>query len=46
MVSSPQNWRMPAQYVGVADDNWVYRAISKLDSKIENMMQTELEKSL
>lgn len=46
MVKSLKNWRMPAQYVGVADNNWVYRAISGLDSKIENMMQAELEKSL
>lgn len=46
MVKSPKNWRMPAKYVGVADNNWVYRAISGLDSKIENMMQVELEKSL
>ena len=28
MVKSPKNWRMPAKYVGVADNNWVYRAIS------------------
>lgn len=46
MVKSLKNWRMPAKYVGVADNNWVYRAISELDSKIENMMQAELEKSL
>jgi len=46
MIKSPKNWRMPAKYVGVADNNWVYRAISGLDSKIENMMQVELEKSL
>jgi hypothetical protein len=37
---------MPAQFVGVADNNWVYRAISELDSQIEMMLQSELEKSL
>lgn len=46
MVSSNQNWRMPAKYVGVADNNWVYRAISSLGSEIENMIQTQLEQSL
>ncbi len=46
MIKSPKNWRMPAKYVGVADNNWVYRAISQLDSKIETMMQSELERSL
>lgn len=46
MVKSVKNWRMPSQFVGVADNNWVYRAISQLDSKIETMMQSELERSL
>lgn len=46
MVSSTENWRMPPQYAGTAKDNWVYRAINKLDSQIENMLQTELEKAL
>lgn len=46
MISSKNNWRMPPQYAGTAEDNWVYRAISKLDSQIENLMQIELEKVL
>jgi hypothetical protein len=46
MIKSLKNWRMPAQFVGVADNNWVYRAISELDSQIEMMLQSELEKSL
>lgn len=46
MVSSNKNWRMPSKYVGVADNNWVYRAISSLDSTIENMIQTQLEQSI
>ena len=46
MIKSVKNWRMPSQFVGVADNNWVYRAISQLDSKIETMMQSELERSL
>jgi hypothetical protein len=46
MVKSLKNWRMPAQFVGVAGNNWVYRAISELDSQIETMLQSELEKSL
>jgi hypothetical protein len=46
MVSSTENWRMPPQYAGTTNNNWVYRAISKLDSQIENILQTELEKAL
>jgi hypothetical protein len=46
MVSSNKNWRMPSKYVGVADNNWVYRAISSLDSDIENMIQKQLEQSI
>ena len=46
MIKSLNNWRMPSQFVGVADNNWVYRAISQLDSKVETMMQSELERSL
>lgn len=46
MVSSQKNWRMPTDYVGVADNNWVYRAISKLDKQIEQMLQQQLEQSI
>jgi len=46
MVSSNKNWRMPSQYVGTADNNWVYRAISSLDSTIEAMIQKKLEQSI
>ena len=46
MVSSSKNWRMPADYVGLADNNWVYRAIGSLDSEIENMIQKKLEQSI
>ena len=46
MIKSLKNWRMPTEFVGVAGNNWVYRAISELDSKIETMLQSELERSL
>ena len=46
MVKSKKDWRMPSKFVGVAGNNWVYRAISRLDSTIEQMMQSELEKTL
>jgi len=37
---------MPPEFAGVAKNNWVYRAISTLDDKIEVMMQQELEKHI
>jgi len=44
--SDKKNWRMPPEFAGVAKNNWVYRAISTLDDKIEVMMQQELEKHI
>ena len=47
MIKSPKNWRMPAKYVGVADNNWVYRAISKIDdATMQNIVKRALEKNL
>lgn len=44
MISSKKDWRMPPEFAGTAEDNWVYRAISKLDSNIPNIIRQELER--
>ena len=47
MVSSNENYRIPAQFAGTEQNNWVYRAISKIDnSTIQNIIQNALEKSI
>ena len=45
MVSSNKNYRMPAKFAGTERNNWVYRAISKLDdTTMQNIIQNALEK--
>lgn len=44
--SMGRNWRMPAKFVGTAKNNWVYRAISRVESKIPDMIKSQLEKAI
>jgi len=47
MVSSTENYRIDAKFAGTEQNNWVYRAISKIDeSTIQNIIQNSLEKNL
>ena len=47
MVSSKKDYRMPAKFAGTESNNWVYRAISRLDdSKMQNIIQKALEKNI
>lgn len=46
MVSSKKDWRMPPEFAGTAEDNWVYRAIRKLDTAIENIIRQEIERAI
>lgn len=47
MVSSNRNYRIPPQFAGTPNNNWVYRAISKIDdSSIQKIIQNTLEKSI
>ena len=47
MVSSNENFRMPAKFAGTEKNNWVYRAISKLDdTTMQNIIQNALEKNI
>jgi hypothetical protein len=44
--SSGSNWRVPTEFAGTSNNNWVTRAINKIDNKILDILETELEKSL
>lgn len=47
MVSSTKdNWRVPAQFAGTINNNWVTRAIDRLDDSILSYIEKELERHL
>jgi hypothetical protein len=47
MVSSKSNYRLPAKFAGTESNNWVYRAISKIDdATMQNIVKRALEKNL
>ena len=47
MVSSNSDYRLPAKFAGTESNNWVYRAISKIDdSTMQNIVQKALEKNI
>lgn len=46
MVSSNQNYSIPAKYAGTERNNWVYRAISSLDDSILDIIRNEVERNL
>jgi hypothetical protein len=46
MKPSKQNWRVPPEFNGTSNNNWVVRALDKLDSSIPNLIQQEVEKNI
>jgi hypothetical protein len=46
MIPSNQNWRVPPEFAGTERDNWVIRALNKVDNKITNIIQSKFESSL
>ena len=47
MISSDkQNWRVPAQFAGTINNNWITRAINRLDDTVINNIESELEKNI
>lgn len=45
MVSSQKiNWRVPAQFAGTINNNWITRAIDRLDDSLLQQIEKELEK--
>jgi hypothetical protein len=47
MVSSTKdNWRVPPQFAGTINNNWVTRAIDRLDDSILSYIEKELERHI
>ena len=47
MVSSEkQNWRVPPEFAGTVNNNWITRAIERLDPALLNEIESTLEKNL
>lgn len=47
MVESPgDNWRVPPEFAGTISNNWVTRALVKINNQITTILQDELERSL
>lgn len=42
MISSGSNWRVPAQFAGTPNNNWITRALSTIEEKITKILQDEL----
>lgn len=46
MVKSDQNWRVPPEFKGTAEDNWTTRAISRIDTEITKIIQQEILRAI
>jgi hypothetical protein len=46
MVESDQNWRVPQPFTGKINNNWTTRAISKAESQIIKIIQTNIENNI
>lgn len=46
VVSNQKDWRVPAEFAGTIHDNWITRAISRLNDTISDKIQQELEKRI
>lgn len=41
--AAKQNWRIPAQFAGTANNNWITRAIERLDKSLLDHIEQQLE---
>lgn len=46
MVSSKENWRVPPEFAGSKDNNWITRSLSKLETIIPKLIQEEIERNI
>jgi hypothetical protein len=46
ITSDRENWRVPAEFAGTVNNNWITRAIERLDGTIINIIESELEKNI
>lgn len=44
--STGSNWRVPPQFAGSSSNNWVTRALSKIDDKIITILEQSLESAI
>lgn len=45
-TSTAGSWRVPPEFAGTADNNWITRAIDKLDTEITQIFQTTIERNI
>lgn len=43
MIKSKKRWSVPSEFSGTINDNWITRAIDKLDPLVENFIVKEIE---
>ena len=46
MVKDKANWHIPPQFAGTISNNWITRAIDRLDNEIINIIKTSIEKKI
>lgn len=46
VVSNQKDWRVPPEFAGTIHDNWITRAINRLNNTIPDKIQQELEKRI
>jgi hypothetical protein len=46
MVSSKENWRVPPEFAGTKNNNWISRALTRLDIIIPDLIQKEIENNI
>lgn len=46
MKPSKKDWRVPPEFAGTKTNNWVTRALDRLDQEIPNIIKQEIEKNI
>lgn len=46
MVSSKENWRVPPEFAGTKSNNWITRALTRLETIIPQLIQQEIENNI
>lgn len=46
MISSGKNWRVPSEFAGTINNNWITRALSRIEDKLVSLLRSEFEASI
>lgn len=46
MIESNKNWRVPAEFVGTKNNNWITRSIERAEPQIIDIIQKAIEKNI